>query len=521
MAKVLMVNWDNYPNSTSGGVYAWVKQMVDNLPGVEFAVLNVLSNPNVSGSYKVPSNVTQVIELPLYGCQRQEEFCEVRGVQAAASGGRKKNGTGLVGRILGTDDRFVKNTFVPLFRDFLGELFSGECDHRRMAALVHQMHAVLAGGHDFKKCVEHPAAFAAFMDVLRGDEMYRAVQMKEAVDLFSFVQRTLQVVSIPLPRVDLVHCSNAWIPALAGLCSKQDSDCKMIATEHGVAFKDLLLYHRLFIHSEAYNILWKIISSNIIQTVYQAADVVAPVCGANATMAELLHTPPSKIRVIYNGVDSERFRPMSVPRGPNRRPTVVFVGRIELLKDVLSLIQAISYVRERVPDVLCLIYGSSSDLEYAKACLNLVRSLRLENNVKFMGPTKSPEKAYNAGDIVVLSSIREGFPYTVVEAMSCGKVVVSTDVGGVREALENYGVLARSRHPFELAAAITRLLLDAPTRKALAAQSLEVVGKKFTVQRSIEQYRDLYAELVPHIGNGSSGDSGDNINSNSREVSAR
>jgi glycosyltransferase involved in cell wall biosynthesis len=504
-----MVNWDNYPNSTSGGVYAWVKQMVDNLPDIEFVVLNVLSNPNVSGSYRVPKNVTQVIELPLYGCQRQEEFCQTRVAGTNAAAKDDSGSTGFIRRILGTDERFIKKTFVPLFKSFMAELISGECDHGRMAALVQQMHTTLAGsssgGHDFKKCAESPATFDAFMELLRNDDIYRAVHMKEAIDLFSFVQRTLQVISVPLPRVDLVHSSNAWIPALAGLCAKGDSGCRMIATEHGVAFKDLLLYHRLFIHSEAYNILWKIISSNIIQTVYRSADVVAPVCGANAMMAELLHTPASKIRVIYNGVDSDRFRPMSVHRGPNRRPTVVFVGRIELLKDVLSLIQAISYVRETVPDVLCLIYGSSSDLEYANACLELVRSLKLEDNVKFMGPTKSPERAYNAGDVVVLSSIREGFPYTVVEAMACGKVVVSTDVGGVREALENYGLLARSRHPFELAGAISRLLRDTQTRRALAAQALEVVGKKFTVQRSVEQYRDLYAELVPRAATSAAG----------------
>ena len=74
MPKVLMINWDNYPNSRSGGVYAWVKQMVDNLPEVEFVVLNVLSNPNVSGSYTVPKNVSRVMDLPLYGCRRYEEF---------------------------------------------------------------------------------------------------------------------------------------------------------------------------------------------------------------------------------------------------------------------------------------------------------------------------------------------------------------------------------------------------------------------------------------------------------------
>ena len=480
MSRVLLINWDNYPNSSSGGVYAWVKQMVDNLTETEFLVLNILSNPNVSGSYSIPKNVSKVIEVPLYGCQRYEEFCAT---------GR------FVQKVRGTDERFIRNQFLPLFGKLVSELISDSCNYGQMGQLVYQMHQLLVG-HDVKKCVEHPLSFSTFTNSLSRDELYRTLQMKEAVDLFQFVQRILQILSVDLPEVDLVHSSNAWIPALAGICAKARHGCPMIATEHGVAFKDLLLYHQLFIHNEAYNILWKVLSSNIIKTIYHASDIVAPVCEANATAAQMLDTSQAKIRVIYNGVDNEKFRPMQERRGGAHRPTIVFVGRIELLKDVLSLIQSISYVKQSIPDVLCLIYGSSTDIEYANTCLQMVRDLKLQDNVKFMGPTKSPEQAYNAGDVVVLSSIREGFPYTVVEAMSCGKVVVSTDVGGVKEALENYGILVRSRHPYELASALVRLLADERTRKAMELAAIEQVSSKFTISRAIEQYRNLYTELL-------------------------
>ncbi|MEO9294022.1 MAG: GT4 family glycosyltransferase PelF [Nitrososphaera sp.] len=478
---MLLVNWDNYPNSSSGGVYAWAKQIVDNLADTEFLVLNILSNPNVSGSYSIPKNVSRVIEVPLYGCQRYEEFC---------STGR------FVSKVRSTDERFIRNQFIPLFGKFIKELISDTCNYGQMGQLVYAMHQLLTG-HDVKKCVEHPLSFSTFTNSLNRDELYRTIQMKEAVDLFQFIQRILQILSVDLPQVDLVHASNAWIPALAGLCAKMRYNCPMIATEHGVAFKDLLLYHQLFIHNEAYNILWKVLSSNIIKTIYQASDIVAPVCEANAAAAQMLDTSQAKIRVIYNGVDNTKFRPMQQQhKASARRPTIVFVGRIELLKDVLSLIQAISYVKQSIPDVQCLIYGSSTDIEYANTCLQMVRDLKLQDNVRFMGATKNPEQAYNAGDVVVLSSIREGFPYTVVEAMSCGKVVVSTDVGGVKEALENYGMLVRSRHPYELASALVRVLADEKTRKAMEAAALEQVSSKFTIHRAVEQYRNLYTELL-------------------------
>lgn len=479
MPRVLLINWDNYPNSSSGGVYAWAKQIVDNLSDTEFLVMNILSNPNVSGSYSIPKNVSKMMEVPLYGCQRYEEFCST---------------SRFMQKVRGTDERFIRNQFLPLFGRFVIELISDTCNYGQMAKLVYQMHQLLAG-HDVKKCVEHPLSFSTFTTSLSRDDLYRTIQMKEAVDLFQFIQRILQILSVDLPEVDLVHSSNAWIPALAGICAKAKYGCPMIATEHGVAFKDLLLYHQLFIHNEAYNILWKVLSSNIIKTIYQTSDIVAPVCEANATAAQMLDTSQAKIRVIYNGVDNEKFRPMERRSGASR-PTIVFVGRIELLKDVLSLIQSISYVKQSIPNVLCLIYGSSTDVEYANTCLQMVRDLKLQDNVKFMGATKNPEQAYNAGDVVVLSSIREGFPYTVVEAMSCGKVVVSTDVGGVKEALENYGILVRSRHPYELASAMVRLLADEKTRKAMESAAIEQVNTKFTIQRAIDQYRNLYTELL-------------------------
>lgn len=489
MPRVLLVNWDNYPNSSTGGVYAWAKHMVDNLKEIEFVVLNCLSNPNVSGSYTLPKNVVGVIEIPLYGCQRYEEYYDDKRL--------------LVSKIKRTNDSFIENQFIPLFDRFFGELISDDCDPRVVSSNALELHRLLTN-YDMKKCVEHPGTFMAFASRLNQDPLYQGVEAKEAADLFHFMQRLTQVLSVELPRADLVHSSNAWIPAFAGICAKQISGCKMIVTEHGIAFKDLLLYHRLFIHSEAFNILWKVLSSNVIKTIYGSADILAPVCSANAAAAELFQTPSSKIRVIYNGVDSMKFHPIADSSSglerhkgfPLRRPTLVYVGRLELLKDILSLIQAVEQVRKAYPNILCMIYGSSTDLEYAGACSKMVREFKLEDNIRFMGNTAHPEEAYNSGDIVVLSSIREGFPYTVVEAMSCGKVVVSTDVGGVREALEGCGMLVTSRHPNELGRAIVNLLGDRRKRNEMEAAALKKIDEKFSLGRSIAEYLSLYEELL-------------------------
>ena len=85
------------------------------------------------------------------------------------------------------------------------------------------------------------------------------------------------------------------------------------------------------------------------------------------------------------------------------------------------------------------LYGPIIDRKYYNTCAELVDKLDLRNNFEFAGLTNSPETAYNSGDVVMLTSISEAFPFVVIEAMACEKVVVSSDVGGTKEVLEGFG----------------------------------------------------------------------------------
>ena len=290
------------------------------------------------------------------------------------------------------------------------------------------------------------------------------------------------------------------------MSAKMEQGCPILITEHGVAFRELLLYYNAYLRDEPSNIFWKMFSSNVVRAVYFMADMIAPVCYANAKWEESLGVERSKIRVIYNGVDVNKFRPLEVKR--DLRPTVVCIGRVDVFKDIVNLIQSMKHVKSAVPDVQCLIYGASTDLEYSIRCVNLARSLGMDNNIKFMGKVKNPEVAYNSSDAVVISSITEGFPFAIIEAMACGKGIVATDVGGIREALEGCGLLVRSSHPQELASAIIQLLGNKKLRDDLGAKALKKAHERFTLEKSLLQYREQYEallerrEIQPRIGRG-------------------
>jgi len=481
MKKVLLVNWDSYPNVMSGGVYSWEKILVESMPDHEFTVVNLLSNPNVNGRFVVPPHVRQVIDMPLFGSNRYEEFYT-------------EKSRPLLDKIARTKDRIIVGEFIPLYRQFLSNIFSNDCNPVNLSKIVFRLHKFLTV-YDSKKCLEHTLAWETFLGQLESDPLYREMTMKEALTAFQIIQRNMQILSLEIPKVDLVHCSLAWFPAMIAVSAKMEHGSPIIITEHGVAFRELLLYYNAYLRDEPSNIFWKLFSANVVRTVYSMADIIAPVCYANARWEESLGVEPSKIKVIYNGVDTKKFRPIEVKRD-DERPTVACIGRVDVFKDIVNLIQSIRYVKDQIPDIQCLIYGASTDLEYSLRCINMVSTLGLQDNIRFMGKVKDPEVAYNAADAIVISSITEGFPFAIIEAMACGKGIVATDVGGIREALEGCGLLVRSSHPQELAGSITKMLQDENLRSRLGAAAIRRIQEGFMIEQSLGQYREQYGRLM-------------------------
>ena len=99
------------------------------------------------------------------------------------------------------------------------------------------------------------------------------------------------------------------------------------------------------------------------------------------------------------------------------------------------------------------------------------------------------------GDISVLSSISEGFPYTVLEAMASGKPCVATDVGGVREAVGDTGLVVPPWDPQSFGEAVVELLSDHERRRDLARRARERVLSEFTIAKQLAGYDELYREL--------------------------
>jgi Glycosyl transferases group 1 len=232
---------------------------------------------------------------------------------------------------------------------------------------------------------------------------------------------------------------------------------------------------------------------------YRSADILAPHSSYNRRWQLYGGADPARMRTMYNGVNPDDF---PIAQGEPDVPTIVFVGRIDPLKDLHTLIRAFAIVRARIPDARLRMFGpvSKANGKYHASCVQLINELGLSDSATLEGPIARQVDAYQAGHLVALTSVSEGFPFTVVESMAMGRPQVCTNVGGVSEAVgKEVGFIVPPRDHAAVAEACIRLLEDADLRRSCGTLARKRVLERFTLDQWTNAYRDIYAELVPAV----------------------
>jgi len=226
--------------------------------------------------------------------------------------------------------------------------------------------------------------------------------------------------------------------------------------------------------------------------IYPCADAVVAVSnGVADDLAHFLRLSRDRITVIYNPIVSEGLfaaaqQPVDHPWfKPYSPPVIISIGRLTKAKDYSTLIKAFAKVRQQ-REVRLVILG---DGEERSSLVDLVRRLRLDNDVWLPGFVDPPYPYLARASLFVLSSIWEGFPTVIVEALALGVPVVSTDCpSGPREILDNgrFGNLVPVGDVEALADAILRAL-DAPHEP----ERLKERARQFSVDNAVTQYLAL------------------------------
>jgi len=214
-----------------------------------------------------------------------------------------------------------------------------------------------------------------------------------------------------------------------------------------------------------------------------------------------------KIHVVYGGVDTDRFRPLPDQRRPVREEwsvpeaAIVSVVAANLVrqKGHGDYLEAAAVLRETYPDLWHIFAGGGDqhDLRLRAA------ELGVADRVVFAGYRNDMERVYAAADLSVMPSFAgEGVSGVLREAMACGLPVVTTDVGGNAELVENgvSGLVVPVRQPASLAEAIRRLIDDEALRRRLAAAAGDLVRERYSTQARVAQIFDLYESVFQEKG---------------------
>ena len=487
--SVLMTTEGTYPYG-AGGVSTWCDALLRNTPEVRYTLLPIMMNPHIEARFDPPANVRSVISVPLWGIEEPSEFAT------------NTTFAGLYERKRRTTDDVIEEEFLPPFRAFV-QLVNGGNDPGELGRLLVQLEDYFAR-RDYAVTMKSRPVWRAFVEVMQEfarrngaalPAAARAAQEPSVFDLtecLRWLYRFLIVLTVPVPRVSVTHTTAAAFCGIPCITAKVRHGTPMIVTEHGVYLREqnlfLSRFRRLFFCKQfLLNLITAVVRAN-----YAHADVVAPVCHYN-TRWELAHgTPQHKLRVIYNGVDPELFAPAAKR---DRAPHVVATARIDPLKDIETFLHVAAAVRTTHRDVRFTIFGTVADADYYQRCVALRGELGLDDVVTMGASTDDVVGAYREADVVLLTSISEAFPYSVIEAMACERAVVASDVGGVGEALEECGMLVRPRDVDGFAAAVRSLLDDPALRQSIGRRARARVLEEFRLDVSIASYLDLYRRL--------------------------
>lgn len=194
-----------------------------------------------------------------------------------------------------------------------------------------------------------------------------------------------------------------------------------------------------------------------------------------------------KIVTVYNGVDVTRFNVSGVQDNETDRKSITMVAAFRDQKDQPTLIQAMSLL----PQDYSLSLVGTGDQKRILVCKQLVKQLSLEQRVHFLGMRTDVPEILRESDVVVLSSHYEGLSLSSIEGMASGRPFIASDVDGLHEIVDGYGILVPHEDDKSLAIAIRKCCEDAEYAKMIG-ERCQMRAKQFDISVMAEKYNNLY-----------------------------
>ena len=464
--KVCLLCEGSYPYTT-GGVSSWVHMLITEMKDVEFCISAIVVDREHGGRFKYPMlpNLTSINEIYLM----DSDFIKENRKSKKLTKVQKEAFRSFV---MGQNIDW-KNIF-----DFFGQGDISVNDLLMGTDIYDIIYEFYVSNYD-------RLPFTDFLWTYRSMLLPICLLLKNE-----------------LPQADIYHSASAGYSGVIASMAKYLLGKPTLMTEHGIYTRER---EEDIIKSPEFNGLYKDIwiehFYKLSGCAYKTCDkVVSLFEGAREIQIEL-GCDANKTLVIPNGVDENRFSNLA-QKIVESEIFLGIVARVTPIKDIKTLINAYAAAQERVPNITLYIMGGAEEdsQDYFEECEELAKTLRL-TKVHFTGNINVNDYLGKM-DIIILTSISEGQPISILEAMSAGKPCIATRVGCCQELLYGTdpddlpcGIITPIMSVAHISNAIVELAIDPERRKLYGERGRQRVLDKYRKENLISVYKNLYSEM--------------------------
>jgi len=463
---ICMIAEGSYPYVV-GGVSSWIQQIIKGHPEKDFKILSIL--PSKSDGYKIK------YELP-------ENLIEVKTIYLADVYSHKI-------------DKKIFMKYEPHELEIISKFINMELSEDTEKGLKILGDKERSSVFDFTTSKFFWEKISSKYEENYKDEEFNNFYWSYK-SVFMFLMNILQN---EIPEADLYHAVSTGYAGVIGSLAKLRYNKPYYLTEHGIYARereeDILKSD--WVKSE-FKKIWIDYFYFLSKITYKYADKIISLFRYNSELQISLGAKPERTMVISNGIDVDLLS--NIKKEETKDFILGSILRIVPIKDLKMMIKAFKVAKKEISNLkLYLIGPYEEDLEYYEECMELVKDLKLKEEIIFTGMVDIRDYLGKI-DIFLLSSISEGQPLSILEAMSARLPIITTDVGDCRDILTSYkdighaGIIVPPTSYTKMAIEIVALYNNPKRLKLLGENGYKIVNTYYRKDTFLKSYTKLYQE---------------------------